>query len=384
MNKLALSISVALAAIAQPALAGISEGTLSLNANLRYEGVFQDNALKDANALTLRTRLGYTTADYQGLSATVSFEDVRALVDNYNAAGLNGKPTYSVVADPEVTELDLAMLQYKGSNYVAKIGRQVIAWDGQRFVGHVGWRQDRQTFDALALDFMPMDKLTLKYAYIDKRNRIFAEAKDVNSSDHLLNASYKTAFGTVTGYAYLLDDQDADVQIDTYGVSLTGAKQLDSVKLLYTAEFATQDKDAYTATYSLLEAGAAIAGITYKVGYELLGSDEGQYGFSTPLATGHKFNGWADMFLNTPKEGLQDIYVSASGKAFGGSWIATYHDFSADDASASMDSYGSELDLQYGYSFSKEYTAGVKLAMYSADDVGVDTDKVWVWLTAAF
>jgi hypothetical protein len=32
-----------------------------------------------------------------------------------------------------------------------KIGRQVITMDNHRFVGHVGWRQDRQTFDALTL-----------------------------------------------------------------------------------------------------------------------------------------------------------------------------------------------------------------------------------------
>ena len=32
----------------------------------------------------------------------------------------------------------------------------------------------------------------------------------------------------------------------------------------------------------------------------------------TPLATLHAFNGWADMFLTTPANGLQDLYFRAS------------------------------------------------------------------------
>ena len=52
-------------------------------------------------------------------------------------------------------------------------------------------------------------------------------------------------------------------------------------------------------------------------GYELLGSDDGKVAFNTPLATKHKFNGWADKFLGTPKEGLEDVYLTAKGKVSG-------------------------------------------------------------------
>jgi hypothetical protein len=34
-------------------------------------------------------------------------------------------------------------------------------------------------------------------------------------------------------------------------------------------------------------------------------------GFTTPLATLHKFQGWADKFLTTPVNGLADLYVNA-------------------------------------------------------------------------
>ena len=65
-----------------------TEANTSLDLNLRYEAVDQDNALKDASALTLRTRLTHTTASYNGFTGVVEFEDSRQVfgVDNYNDA----------------------------------------------------------------------------------------------------------------------------------------------------------------------------------------------------------------------------------------------------------------------------------------------------------
>ena len=154
--------------------------------------------------------------------------------------------------------------------------------------------------------------MILDYSYITKRNRIFAEAKDIDSNDHLLNASYKTGIGKVTAYGYLLEvDNDTDNSLDTFGLRLNGGKDI-----TYSVEYATQSSESgvtsYDADYLLAEVGTKFSGIGLKLGYELLGSDDGNYGFSTPLATLHKFNGWSDQFLNTPKEGLQDLYRSVS------------------------------------------------------------------------
>ena len=45
----------------------------------------------------------------------------------------------------------------------------------------------------------------------------------------------------------------------------------------------------------------------------MLGSDDGDARFVTPLSTAHKFNGWADAFLdNGGTAGLQDVYVYLS------------------------------------------------------------------------
>lgn len=398
-KKIALYITIALTgscsslAFADAITEALVNGKTDVNVNLRYESVDQDNTLKDANALTLRTRLTYATGDVAGFSSLIEFEDSRNVlgVDDYNNT-LGENTDHSVIADPETTELDQFLLQYKQKDFAIKIGRQLITMDNHRFVGHVGWRQDRQTFDGVTFDYQPIENLSLKYGYITKRNRIFAESKDIDSKDHLINASYQTAFGKVTGYGYLLEvDNNTDNSLDTFGIRLNGSTLIGEQKLSYQLEYADQDSNSattsYSADYVLAELSTAFSGVGVKVGYELLGSDGGDYGFSTPLATLHKFNGWSDQFLNTPKEGLADLYASVGGKVAGGKWAIIYHKFDADDASATVDDLGSEIDAVYSKKFTKNYSGGIKLASYSAGDSTagkVDTDKVWLWLNAKF
>ena len=403
-KKIALSLSIALAAShsslgfaqaveASSVTEALVSGKTNLDANLRYESVGQDNALKDAKALTLRTRLTYTTGNIAGFSSLVEFEDSRNVlgIDDYNNT-LGKNTDYSVIADPETTELDQFFLKYQQKSLAVKAGRQVITMDNHRFVGHVGWRQDRQTFDGVTFAYQPIEQLSLQYGYINKRNRIFAEAKDIDAKDHLLNASYNTSLGKVTAYSYLLEvDNDTENALDTFGLRFNGAATLAQQKISYQLEYAQQDAEnaasSYSADYMLAEVSSTFSGIGIKVGYELLGSDDGGYGFSTPLATLHKFNGWSDQFLNTPKEGLADLYASIGGKLAGGKWAVIYHKFDADEASALVDDLGAEINAVYSKSFTKHYSAGIKLASYSAGDAGagkVDTDKVWLWVNAKF
>lgn len=391
-----VSLAVMLASGNALAADSISEaletGKVSGDLRLRYESVEQDNDVDDAKALTLRTRLGYTTGAIAGFSATLEFEDSRIVLaqDEYTVGPTGFNPgEYSVIADPETTEVDQGFLQYKSDMATVKLGRQVLTLDNHRFVGHVGWRQDRQTFDALSVNITPMENLSLTYAYLEQRNRIFAEDADVNSDDHLFNASFKTAFGTLTGYGYLLEvDNNTDNALDTYGVRFAGSTDAGDVKVLYAAEYATQEAEAgdakADADYMMVEGGAVLRGVTLKLGYEVLGSDNGEYGFSTPLATLHKFNGWADQFLGTPAQGLVDLSLSASGKVAGAKWAVVYHEFEADDPSDTVDDLGNELDLLLAKKFGKHYNAGIKYAAYSAGDIKVDADKLWVWVGASF
>ncbi len=357
---------------------------------LRYESVEQDNALKDADGLTLRSRVGYQTGTYEGFSGILEFEDSRTvlgLADYNNTLGMN--TDYSVIADPETTELDQGYLQYQFGSTSVKFGRQVITYDNHRFVGHVGWRQDRQTFDGLTINSQPIEGLKLNYAYLEQRNRIFAEAGDLPAKDHLLNGSYQTPFGTLGAYGYLLEvDEGSNNTLDTFGARFGGSTAGNGFNLIYALEFATQTFESgsteYDADYLFVEAGAKFGQLTTKLGYEVLGSDDGQFGFQTPLATLHKFNGWADQFLSTPLEGLKNLSITFAAPLAGGNASLVYHDFESDDSTAGVDDLGSEVDLLYARKFCDHYNAGIKYAAYSAGDVKVDTDKLWLWVGASF
>jgi len=111
----------------------------------------------------------------------------------------------------------------------------------------------------------------------------------------------------------------------------------------------------------------------------VLGGDAGpgNRAFQTPLATKHAFQGWADIFLLTPADGVEDAYVGFTAPLLGGSLAAWYHDFSAEQGSSQ---YGDEIDVSYAHPIPgvKGLVGLVKYASYDADEFSVDTDKFWL------
>jgi hypothetical protein len=229
---------------------------------------------------------------------------------------------------------------------------------------------------------------------IDGGNRYGAARLQAIDGDNVFaNLAYTTRVGTLTGFAYIVDQDEAPVLANssqTYGARFAGAYPLSKlVKLTYAAIFASQsdyhrNPNSYHANYYLGEIGVAMKAFTLGGGYEVLGADRGVAvtSFQTPLATLHKFNGWADKFLVTPPNGLRDLYGTVGygwKKAAGLDAIgltAVYHHFDCDRLGLH---YGNEIDAQA--SFKKgQYTALVKYADYSADKFATDTKKLWVSL----
>jgi len=400
MNKTTVSLLSIIAASNSASAAGtfaeaFTAGDIGADFRLRYESVKQDNPLSDAKALTLQTHVGYGTDDYKGFTTYFEMEDVRIVggIDDYSLPPTGFKPgQFSVIPDPETTELDQGFIQYSNSTLTTRLGRQVITHNRQRFVSDVSFRQDRQTFDAFSINNKPVEALEINYSYINQRNRIFSEAKDIDSMDHLLNLSYKSPIGKLTGYGYLLEiDNNTDNALDTYGISLAGSVKHNGMKYIYRAEHATQESESgagsFDADYTFLEGGLTVSSVTTKLGYEVLGSDSGAYAFSTPMGSSTRFNGWAGQFLTAPVEGLEHISMLFTGKLLGGKWITVYRDFSAEKPSATIDDLGTELDLMYLKKFARHYSTGIRYATYSAGDMAagkVDTDKFWLWISASF
>lgn len=391
----------------------LTKGKVSINARLRYENVDMDGQ-QDAEALTARLRLGYTTKAYNGFQASIEGEAVTPLMNDYfDGTGVNSAPATATIADPEVYNLNQAWVSYTYEKTKGTVGRQKIILDNARFIGDVGWRQNDQTFDAFLLQDKTFKKTTLTYAYLERINRIFDDEvgptvptsqPDWDSQSHVFNASYVgLPFGTLTAYAYLLDF-DADVtpavktavrnnSNATYGLSLAGTRPLaKDLKVSYRLEYATQSDYgdsalSYDADYYVAELGAAFKAVTVTVGHEVLGSDNGLVGFKTPLATLHAYNGWSDVFLATPSGGLTDTYLKIGGKAPGPvQLLAGYHVFGTTEAESQI---GQEFDVVATYKLNKQLSFTAKAAKYWSDDAAVagvasNADRTKFWLQADY
>ncbi|NQY89149.1 MAG: alginate export family protein [Colwellia sp.] len=386
LSLLTTAILAAPTAFADNSIAsGITEALADSKTNLsfraRYEGVDQDRAGQDdrADALTIKSRITIKTGSYSNFSLGLEVDNVSALIDDYNSK-TNGQTQYPVIADPTSTDVNQGFIKYDNNGFSTIVGRQRILHNNQRFVGGVGWRQNEQTYDGIRAQYKA-GALSVDYSYIHNINGITGG----NSSGdfHLANLGYKVNKNhKISAFAYILDfDAGAANSSSTYGALYNG--KFGAVVVNASAASQTDNSDnpnSYTATYLNAEVGSKFGGVIVLGGYELLGSDNG-VGFNTPLATKHKFQGWADKFLGTPKNGIQDIYLTVKGAVSGVKLSATYHKLTSDVNSID---YGNELDLVANYKINKKYAVLVKFANYSADNYLTDTNKLWLQATAKF
>ncbi|WP_017445848.1 alginate export family protein [Gayadomonas joobiniege] len=380
-NKLTLLATLVAASVYTPnALAAetlaeaIKEGSTSVAVRTRYENVDQDGFGSSANALTVKTSLTYKTASLSGFSGLLQMDDVTAITDNYSVP-TDAVKMQPVVADPEGTEVNQAFIQYTDADFTATYGRQIITHLNHRFLGHVGWRQNMQTYDGIRLQGK-LGAISVDYSYLNNVNGILGTNLDLSA--HNLLASMQLADGhTLSGFVYLYEPEAAADSTDTYGFDYSGS--LASIKLH--ASYAVQSVGDFDASYLALDASYKVQGVTAQIGYELLGSDDGAYGFNTPLATKHAFNGWADLFLATGDNGLEDTYGKLAYQHGAYSFVAVYHSYSEDEGGADL---GSEINLSAAYSFNKTYSLLLKFADFSSDSAKPDVTKTWIQLAAKF
>lgn len=375
-----------------------------IDARIRYEAVDQPSV--DADAVTARLRAGFEIKHVPShLSFLVEAEGTLGISNNYNAfpftvpVSSQRRPGFAVVPDGESIDLNRLQVQYKTKAFALTVGRQRINLDDQRFVGSVGWRQNEQTFDAVRAE-ATLGAVSLDGTYSIQQDSIFgSEAGPRRSMDGdfvFLNAGVKFGPVTAKAFSYLIDYDEAFAfanSSQTYGARLAGSVPLTkAVKLNILASYARQmdmgrNPVHYEADYRSGELGLAAKGFTLTGGYELLGADKAAgKAFQTPLATLHKFNGWADLFLTTPAAGLEDKYASLA-KAFpkvkalpGLNAAVAYHDFRSDVGSTR---YGTEWDASLGFKIGKVGLLA-KYANYNARNFGVDKQILWLQAEVAF
>ncbi len=411
-------------------------GKFSANERLRYESVNDDAFASKAEALTLRSRVGYETAPYYDFTILTEFENV-AIVGGMDEYQLPAPPVPSalgdaVIADEKGSEFNRFVLRYRGINKLnLALGRQYLTYDNQRWIGNVGFRQDDQTFDAFSAEYKGIDDVIINYAYVSGVHGIAPEF-DSKASDNLFNISYNVfAWGKFVAYSYGLHSQNDSlrgpagnidvnpalryISNETVGLRFDGGYNLPTtvpLRAIYRAEYAQQEAEimepvakkhseqtTYKADYQLAELGLTwgVGGgsfaLTPLIGYEVLGSDDGRYGLQTPYATKHAFNGWADQFLVTPKEGLVDEYalLGFDWNTYAVKTSLQYHEYTSDKENLKRNDnldFGKETSFQVLKTFGPQWTIGTKYSVYEqADDLKDtlasgkrDTTKLWAWV----
>jgi hypothetical protein len=106
------------------------------------------------------------------------------------------------------------------------------------------------------------------------------------------------------------------------------------------------------------------------------------------LGTNHAFQGWADIFLATPANGIRDLFgtIMVEFPRYQTTVTGVYHDFTDDTGNMT---YGKEWDFMVTKKFGKHYSLLAKYAYYNADTglstpINTDTQKIWFQANVSF
>jgi hypothetical protein len=301
----------------------------------------------------------------------VSIQDIRVWGDvkQLNVADKNGLAIHEA----------WGLVNFNGVSL--KAGRQEIAYDDHRIFGNVGWAQQARSHDALLLSFGENFKLDVGLAFNQNGEAIF-------DNTYTVAGSYKAM-----QYAWF------NKKWDNFGLSLlflnNGLQYIDAVEsdnneIRYSQTIGTHLK------YKITDNLNAVANLYYQAGNDvakkdvnafLVGLDLGykvsntwsfglafemQSGndfdgdasknkaFSPFYGTNHKFNGLMDYFYvgnHFNSTGLIDVFGKISANLNKKSNLSLFvHNFTsyAEVADGVDKQLGTELDLVYGYKFSKD------------------------------
>jgi len=384
---LAASAPSLMAAEAETVADALRDGTPILDLHYRYESVDQSNFAEDAQAHTLRARAGYRTGDWRGIYLLGEVEATVDLEGDYNNTD-NGKTTFPTVADPDGAEINQAFIGYRPNDALDfRLGLQRIQLGNLRYISNVAFRQREQTYLAFSGRYAA-DGLEVNFGQIERAQRVFGADHSVpalaetNLDAQFLDVAQRFGDMRLMGYYYAIgnDDTPAASHADL-GLAFTGRHGDAERNFNWRVEVARQDgirggASTIDADYSYLVLGYHWDRYDLSIAQEVLGGD-GVYGFQTPLATLHAFNGWTDQFLTTPAAGLRDRYLSMGGKFGKVAVLLVLHDFAADSGGADL---GSEWGVQVGMPVADDIRLTLKYADYTGTATRPDVAKIWVML----
>ena len=411
----------------------VKEGKNLSSFRLRYENVDQaglgpagtlaaNKDLSNGEALTLRSLIGWQSAPYHNFSFAAQLINVTKFIDNFNDSTNNtlvnavsnqlSNAEYAKVIDPTYTGINQLYVDWTGlKNTKFRLGRQQLNLDNVRFIGDIGFRQVMQLFDGVSVLNKSLPNTEIFAAHYEKITQITTEQRDGNLD--IANIRYRispTEFLVAYGYLSNVNDlgfgsawfgagalnnagksnNNADQSNKTLGLRLDGTHPFNlNFRAHYTAEYAKQTDYAdgdkrIDAHYYKLGGGFGFENFNMRIDQELLSSNDSQYAFQTPFGTNHLFQGWVDKFLVTPRQGIQDTFVTATYKYADILFFADYHVFKSDEdfntvaggAATNGNQYGTEWNVAATYYWNKKFMTKFEYGQYSEDDHYATTANV--------
>lgn len=304
-----------------------------------------------------------------------------------------------------------------------KIGRQIISYDNQRFLGGLEWAQQGRRHDAMLFVYekeASRTKLHLGLAYNQDDDIVEpALLQSPGARYYSVGGNYKTMqYGwfhkdfesmKLSLLALNAGYQNADSTESfkqTFG--LIASQALGSVSIggdLYyqTGEFNSRNVNALLAgVHVILKTSAT----PVTIGYEYISGKDADdtstdlTNFSPDFGTNHAHNGYMDYFFVGPANanvGVQDIYLKTKFNVGKGSLVVNAHEFltgsrqfndTDEELSKPM---GTEIDLVYTVKLDQDITLNLGYSQMFATDTmeelrGGDASQMtnWAWAMITF
>ena len=365
---------------------------VTFGAQVRPRFEYRDPTPLDSRSFTsMRVRASIEAALPEGVGLFVQFQDVR----------LWGSES-STLGDFDADNLDLhqGYLQLKAGEddwFTGRAGRQRTRFGGERLVGWVGWTQQGRSFDGVRLvsekDWGRVDLVGYQV------EESAAAGHDEDGTFLGVHSTFKRVVGGTLDVYGLLNHvvgEEADTEQGTLGLRHVAAGD----RFRYRAEASYQFGTRAGRDVAAFMVGARVAAslgdkawLTLWYDYLSGGApdDEKAKVFDTLFATNHKFYGFADLFLNIPRQtdgrGLQDLalkaqYTPAPKFPLG---LALHSFYVAESTGLDSGHLGEELDLTATYRYSPNLAvvggfSYVFQAQGLADIGRLEKDMTWTYL----
>jgi len=350
----ALAVALLVAALVGPRasdaqLAATVPITISGEVRTRSEGDWPGGAVRSDVYTYMRSRLAVSAAAAEHVRIFAQVQDSRVF-------GAEGNTSLS---NPDVFELHQGYLElgsaWGSNNFLARVGRQEIAFGNERLVGAADWTNTARSFDGARVTLTPRGEkpgaerwsLTAFIATMEDRGRKFGALTSAGTAaapapDHEIAALFATraiASGALEvtamydgGAHYRAFDHSDRSTFDArlrqgaghdIGFEIEAASQLGTQHALPAgaASYVTQEVGAWLVGARITRPAAAGRRVTAALGVDVLSGDasatDGSYSaFNTMFATNHPFYGLMDIFTDpaarTNDRGLVDALATTA------------------------------------------------------------------------